>query len=103
MNFPQPIISFKKNRLKKARLKDYETNTPVSLKQRLYSLLHLVGIKTLVHPWEFVDGLLGRYACRRRPLPCDVDGQLCVTFEDFQQVCWLDWISFESSKSNFVL
>ncbi|KAI1727945.1 histidine phosphatase superfamily (branch 2) domain-containing protein [Ditylenchus destructor] len=65
------------------RSKNFFSNSPPVLRQRLQNLIKIVGIKVLEHPLEFVDAVLGRYACRRLPLPCDKNRE-CVTFEDFQ-------------------
>jgi hypothetical protein len=39
-----------------------------------------IGIPHLSHPFEFVDAILGTYACRRLPLPCFENNE-CISLE----------------------
>uniref|UniRef100_A0A915EN56 2-phosphoxylose phosphatase 1 n=1 Tax=Ditylenchus dipsaci TaxID=166011 RepID=A0A915EN56_9BILA len=63
---------------------EFLDKAPSKLRQRLTDLVDLLGVKVLEHPLEFVDALLGRYACRRLPLPCNKHGD-CITYQDFKE------------------
>uniref|UniRef100_A0A914Y3S7 Acid phosphatase n=1 Tax=Panagrolaimus superbus TaxID=310955 RepID=A0A914Y3S7_9BILA len=39
-----------------------------------------IGIPHLSHPFEFVDAILGTYACRRLPLPCFENNE-CISLD----------------------
>uniref|UniRef100_A0A1I7SSD4 Acid phosphatase-like protein 2 n=2 Tax=Bursaphelenchus xylophilus TaxID=6326 RepID=A0A1I7SSD4_BURXY len=67
------------------RIKEFHTRTEPRLKQRIKSLGEMVGMEKVEHPLQLFDVILGRYACRRSPFPCQADGD-CLTLNDIMEV-----------------
>uniref|UniRef100_A0A8R1HRH7 Acid phosphatase n=1 Tax=Caenorhabditis japonica TaxID=281687 RepID=A0A8R1HRH7_CAEJA len=47
-------------------------------------ILSFDALSQSFHPFEMIDVALGKYVCRRRPLPCH--GNDCLTFDTFNKV-----------------
>ncbi|KAH7698817.1 Histidine phosphatase superfamily, partial [Aphelenchoides avenae] len=62
----------------------YFVSSPADVRRRLREAASAVGLEKMEHgPNQFVDLVLGRYICRRLPLPCRWGN--CVTSEDVVQ------------------
>jgi hypothetical protein len=59
--------------------------TSKKLFKKIQSLGEIIGLPNVEHPLQFQDVMLGRYICRRNPLPCNAAGE-CFTINDYVEV-----------------
>jgi len=82
------IMNLRKN-FEKARSDLYFRHFP-ELSDELDTMAALMGLQRISHPLSFVDSVLGRYACRRVPLPCFSDSK-CLTVEKLREAAETSW------------